>query len=155
MGEAIHEIENGNNMGLEDFFPNLSPDNHRLTSNSTNDYNCIAWAVGVSDKWWDPYPDASYFWPDGIPMDSSLETVCKVFETEGYVITDVEAVETGFEKIAVYGDKDGFTHAARQLPNGKWTSKLGDWEDIEHDTLAALEGDFYGQAVKLMKRAKR
>ena len=27
------------------------------------------------------------------------------------------------------------THAARQLPSGKWTSKLGDADDIEHNTL--------------------
>jgi hypothetical protein len=28
----------------------------------------------------------------------------------------------------------------------KWSSKLGDWEDVEHTTLEALEGDFYGKA---------
>jgi hypothetical protein len=36
---------------------------------------------------------------------------------------------------------------------GEWTSKLGNWEDIEHKTLAALEGEFYGKVVQILKRA--
>ncbi|MCI0637958.1 MAG: hypothetical protein L0Y72_23715 [Gemmataceae bacterium] len=41
------------------------------------------------------------------------------------------------------------THAARQLPTGRWSSKLGPSEDIEHD-LHALEGEIYGTiALKL------
>ena len=31
------------------------------------------------------------------------------------------------------------SRAAKQTPNGRWTSKLGDYELIEHDFLA-LEG---------------
>ena len=40
----------------------------------------------------------------------------------------------------------------RLKTDGKWTSKLGDWEDIDHDSLAAVEGVFYGKAVSFMKR---
>jgi hypothetical protein len=43
-------------------------------------------------------------------------------------------------------------HAARSLPNGAWTSKLGDDEDIEHSTLAVLEGREYGRAKVFLKR---
>jgi hypothetical protein len=42
-------------------------------------------------------------------------------------------------------------HAARQLPSGRWTSKIGVLEDIEH-SLRDLEGDEYGTATVLMKR---
>lgn len=42
----------------------------------------------------------------------------------------------------------------RQLPDGKWTSKLGALEDIEHDRLDALEGDDYGRVVAYMKRQR-
>lgn len=40
--------------------------------------------------------------------------------------------------------------------DGRWTSKLGDWEDIEHDTLFAVEdaGERYrdyGQARTFLK----
>jgi hypothetical protein len=43
-------------------------------------------------------------------------------------------------------------HAARQLGTGRWTSKLGPDEDIEHDDVDALEGDHYGVVVRIMKR---
>ena len=42
-------------------------------------------------------------------------------------------------------------HAARQLPSGRWTSKLGFLEDIEH-ALHDLEGTEYGAVVLVMKR---
>lgn len=48
---------------------------------------------------------------------------------------------------------------ARQLSDGTWTSKCGDWEDIRHLTLDALEtgGPYpldaaYGSPVGFMKR---
>lgn len=63
-----------------------------------------------------------------------------------------EELETGFEKVALFADADGFaTHAARQLNNGRWTSKLGELEDIEH-ALRDLEGVEYGTVVLVMKR---
>jgi len=43
-------------------------------------------------------------------------------------------------------------HAARQLPEGRWTSKLGELEDIEH-ALHDLTGTVYGSVVLVMKRA--
>jgi hypothetical protein len=42
-------------------------------------------------------------------------------------------------------------HAARQLASGRWTSKIGVLEDIEHD-LRDLEGDEYGKVVVVIKR---
>jgi hypothetical protein len=49
--------------------------------------------------------------------------------------------------------KDGKpTHAARQLPTGKWTSKLGSDIDIEHDYPEVLNGQDYGIASIFMKR---
>jgi hypothetical protein len=54
--------------------------------------------------------------------------------------------------IALFADKNDFPlHAARQLPSGRWTSKLGELEDIEHG-LRDLEGDAYGTVVLIMKR---
>jgi hypothetical protein len=45
-----------------------------------------------------------------------------------------------------------WTHAARQLDNGKWTSKLGQLEDIEHESLEALSGAVYGSVVQVLKK---
>ncbi len=62
-------------------------------------------------------------------------------------------MEGGVTKVAIYGDidADSWTHAARQLPNGKWTSKLGDFEDIEHDTPEGLVGSLYMNLTCIMK----
>ncbi|MCG8587287.1 MAG: hypothetical protein MI757_21490 [Pirellulales bacterium] len=45
-----------------------------------------------------------------------------------------------------------YTHAARQLPDGRWTSKLGKAEDIEHDSANDVAGGLYGEVVEFMKR---
>ena len=58
------------------------------------------------------------------------------------------------EKIALYAD--GATqapkHAAHQLPDGRWESKLGGGIDIQHDSLAELAGPIYGEVVCFLKR---
>jgi hypothetical protein len=74
------------------------------------------------------------------------------FTSLGYTVCEGEEPESGYEKIALFADGDGRpTHAARQLPNGRWSSKLGKAEDIEHG-LRDLEGTLYGEVVFLMKR---
>lgn len=50
--------------------------------------------------------------------------------------------------------KDGSpTHAARQLPNGKWSSKLGPDADISHE-ISALDGPCYGGVEVVMRRGR-
>ena len=46
------------------------------------------------------------------------------------------------------------THAARQFPGGRWTSKLGPAEDIEHE-LEELAGPLYGEVVLILRRPAR
>jgi hypothetical protein len=63
-----------------------------------------------------------------------------------------EQLEQGFEKTALFADAEGVpSHAARQLPNSRWTSKIGAMEDIEH-ALHDLDGELYGTVVRIMKR---
>ena len=56
------------------------------------------------------------------------------------------------EKVAIYAIGGRTKHMARQLPSGAWTSKLGDLEDIEHESLSALEGSDYGNVAMIMAR---
>jgi hypothetical protein len=49
------------NQGL----PRLTPDNHRPTSPAAIDYNCVAWAAGDTENWWQP----GVFWPAPTPPD--------------------------------------------------------------------------------------
>jgi hypothetical protein len=36
-------------------FPKLTAANHRITSDPSPIENCIAWAAGHSDAWWEPF----------------------------------------------------------------------------------------------------
>ena len=47
--------------------------------------------------------------------------------------------------------ESSYQHAARQLVSGKWTSKLGPDEDIEHESPDSI-AEWYGVAV-ILKRA--
>jgi len=138
---------------IEQLFPALVGTGYRITSPRDRDYNGIAWAPGDLRNWWWPGTDLEReYWPAGFPRVWTLEIFRDVFATLGYVPCDNEAVEAGYEKVALYANEQGLpTHAARQLPDGRWTSKLGRMEDIEHE-LRALEGDLYGTVVLLMKR---
>lgn len=75
-----------------------------------------------------------------------------LYQDLGYEACANSEYDDGWQKIAIFIDSIGTpTHTARQLPNGFWTSKCGDAEDIEHE-LSALEGNLYGQAVCFMRR---
>ncbi len=139
---------------LDSIFPGLARSGYQETSARNNDYNCIAWAAGESHVWWWPGLDASReYWPPGVPRERTRDAFVAAFASLGYLVCEGEEPEAGFEKIALFADADGRpTHAARQLPNGRWTSKLGKAEDIEH-ALHDLEGAVYGAMVLIMKRA--
>jgi hypothetical protein len=133
-------------------FPNLTPANHRVIGPATDTYNCIAWACGDTQKWWQPGPKT--FWPvSSDPYDTTTANLFAALAAVGFVVCPDEALESGFEKIAVYAQSLAtYTHAARLLPNGKWTSKLGDWELIEHDAPQDVAGGIYGTLFQFMKR---
>jgi hypothetical protein len=134
-------------------FPRLAGASFRVTSERDEAYNCIAWAAGVThQRWWPLENPNEAYWPEGVIRARSVEAFHAAFASLGYFPCSGDAIEPGFEKIALFADAEGLpTHAARQLANGRWTSKLGKAEDIEHE-LHDLEGDFYGTVVLLMMR---
>ena len=139
---------------LERLFPGLRGTAYRITSPPTDKYNCLAWAVGVTDAWWWPISKHGKLvhWPAGVAREETVDAVRAALGTVGFVPCDGERPEAGFEKVALFADaRRTPTHAARQLPDGRWTSKLGQADDVEHD-LRALEGDVYGTVVLVLKR---
>ena len=139
---------------LENLFPNLKQTGYAITSEEDVDYNCVAWAVGDSRKWWEPLP--GLYWPPGIMKEYTLAAYARVFEIHGYAACDNPEFEPGYDKIAIFVDEAGApSHATRQTTSGKWTSKIGELEDIEHDCLSALEGEAYGTVAQIMKRLRR
>ncbi len=138
---------------LEELFPGLAKGGYRVTSPADNNYNCIAWAASDPANWWWPGPNADEeFWPHGVPREVTRAAFQQAFVSLGYAPCAGADLESGFEKIALFADqRDRPTHAARQLPDGRWTSKLGKKEDVEH-ALSDLEGAIYGSVVLIMKR---
>jgi len=133
-------------------FPNSKQDPFLLTSPQTSHYNCIAWAFGDDTRWY--WPDSSniYFWPPNILREEKIESFIQLFKLIGYEICDNEFQEEQYIKVAIYEDQYGKpTHAARQLSNGLWTSKLGANFDVTH-TLYSMKDGAYGNATIFMRK---
>jgi len=132
-------------------FPNLLTTGYKVTSPSDRRYNCIAWAAGDSLQWW--WPILPYHWPDGVSREVTLDAFIQAYGTVGYLSCSDGSLEPGIEKVAIYAIGTDVKHAARQLPNGNWTSKLGKEVDIEH-TLEGVAGSVYGTAVHFLQRSR-
>jgi len=140
-------------------FPNLHSGNHEEKSPADKRYNCIAWAAGRNDTWWDPAvpedsddPEVDHYWPANAPRDYKLTSLVVVYESVGFVICADGSLEDGVEKIAIYADGPEYMHAARQLEDGRWTSKMGLGVDIEHDAPEDVVCPRYGNVAIFMKR---
>jgi hypothetical protein len=75
----------------------------------------------------------------------------QAFESLGYQLCEHGHLEAGFAKVAIYALDGKPAHAARQLPDGRWTSKLGRDIDIAH-SLSGLVGPAYGEVAIYVKR---
>lgn len=137
-------------------FPALQSDGFEIISPATIDYNCIAWAADDNGRWWEPDRFGLKYWPPDVPRDYNIESFISAFETLGYVRCDDGDLETGHEKIGIYENLLGeFTHVAWQMEDGRWSSKLGDGNDIIHNSVNGLYGEFYGTVNVFMKRKRR
>jgi hypothetical protein len=120
-------------------FPRLGT-NFEVLAPRTKVYNCIAWSIGVTNRW---------VWPG--PTISAFD---QLYGMHGYkrLSTNDYSVQPGVQKIVLYAHvyKNGrikCTHGARQLPDGTWTSKLGKLPLIRHKNPQALNGPSYGRPI--------
>lgn len=136
-------------------FPSLIEDDCAQTSDEDGFYNCIAHAANDKAHWWEPGNPIYNYWPEGVPRIKRLDTYEAAFGKLGYVKCESDELEDGLEKIAIFVHTDNTpSHAARQLEDGKWTSKIGQWEDISHP-LRQLEGEVYGKVKTIMARKRQ
>ena len=142
---------------IEQAFPKLRSSGYDITSPADPRYNCIAWAAERNDRWWWPnHPfDSGYYWPMAVPNDERLETFVTAFEMLGYEPCPDAPLETDFEHVAIFVKDDRVSHAARQLPDGTWTSKLGPQEDISHELDALHDNNEYGKVAQIMRRTRQ
>jgi hypothetical protein len=131
-------------------FPNSNNSNLKITSPSDDNYNCISWAYGINNcRMW---PNLSgYYWPSSVPSALNINSFIELFKQIKYEICQNGYLEDKYEKICIYEKNEIPQHAARQLPNGNWTSKLGRFQDVEHSELALSNGE-YGNISIYMKR---
>jgi hypothetical protein len=116
----------------------------------------VAWAAQRTNQWWWPFTGQkrNHYWPLA-ERNEKVECFVRVFAARGYSQCEGGSHEPEWEKVAFYVDEHGeCQHVALQLEDGSWTSKLGDFEDIRHETLRALEGGDYGHARYFMKRRR-
>jgi hypothetical protein len=131
--------------GLRDF-PRLLTNFEVLATPAPKSYNCIAWSLGITDKW---------VWPG-----TTIADFDKLNAKHGYrrLATVDLSLKAGQQKIALYATRksDGTvvcTHQALQAADGTWTSKLGELPLIKHMTADAVGGGSYGEVVAVYVRA--
>lgn len=127
--------------------------NFVLTSPSTYLYNCIAFALGVQDRWVDSAELPWHWWP---PVrkgwsESDLVAVFRYFGFEDCGTDDT--LEPNYDKVALYHNEDGWTHAARIVGNGIYHSKFGASFDGTHSNGDVLQAQ-YGSVFLIMRRHK-
>lgn len=144
-------------------FPNRRADNCWETSPRDGGYNCVGWALGLTNARLWPSRDSQ--WPDGLPRDETIEAFYTLFERFGYTPCPSGDHVAGVERLALYATgaapatDPGLavgtpTHVARQTDDGRWTSKLGLGFDVVH-SLDALVGPLYGTVVAYFGRPAR
>ncbi len=134
-----------------DEFPKAKDKPFWVTSPSSGEYNCIAWALEIQHGFFWPAASDKFYWPTHLPRKNTKSVFLKFFQQFGFEVCPDGNMEQGFQKIVLFAKKGRPTHAARQLPNGFWTSKLGGWVDVQH-TLESMEGGLYGDVLLLLKR---
>lgn len=137
----------------------LSPLDFVPTSEATPQYNCISWALGDPRVRWWPFEEtdvtaAGFYWPDVIPRTESQEAFGALFEFFGFEPCADALLEQGYEKVALYALGEAPSHAAWQIVDGRWSSKVGSaGNDGIHSTPDGV-GDAYGVVWAFYRRPR-
>lgn len=147
---------------IDRYYPELAEAGYEITSDETPIYNCIAWAMGDTTQWWEcgrdgPIDEPGFYWPEGAEHGFGLQALINAYETMGFELCQEggPVPEEGYEKVALYAENGEWRHAARQLVDGRWSSKLGELEDVCHESPADVCGEFNGELTCFMRRVVR
>ncbi len=93
--------------------------------------------------------------------DSSIASLVHAYATKGYEVCseDGRTFDPDFDKIVLYvqvwGSERRGMHAAKLMPNGMWSSKIGSLHDIEHPTPEDVIHRDYGVPEVYMRKPRR
>jgi hypothetical protein len=138
---------------FETLVPNVRlGDNSQETSGQTPLYNCIAHSVQTALVYIWPDADEEYAWPPTLPRNDSVPNFVEFYQQCGFEPCGDPSFEEGYEKIVIFQIGGRVAHAALQLENGHWTSKIGDLIDIEHIDLQVVSGGVNGAPTQAVRR---
>ena len=125
-------------------FPDLTVE---VVERFTNSFNCIAWTIGVRDRWvWNEIDTNG----DGL---SSFSEFVSFYGRHGLLPTTVESEAEvaifGFESFGKLDVKHG---AVREKGSNYWLSKMGQGGIIRHEGLNAFDTSPYGKLLLMFKR---
>lgn len=139
---------------IEKYWPALREgENFQFTSKKKRGFKCIWYAlmldIGNIDMLW--FRD--FYGLNPSTLDHSAKGYSKCFqEYFGFEECNDIEYEEGFIKVVLYEDNNrDFKHVARVLSNNLLTSKMGDYEDIQH-SIEAICGDEYGYPRLYMRK---
>lgn len=142
-------------------FPGLKDDPHFcITSEQTDRYNCIGWAMGFDCRWvsYTDDPLITYnarlryvWWPEGVEVSNRPAALIAAFEALGFEKTDNMDYEEGYDKAVLYSKDGGWTHASRIVASDKEHSKFGGSWDAYHGR-DVFAGSSYGTPYAYMRR---
>ena len=147
---------------LKQIFTGLNKDGRFIPTSKKNlDYNCIAWAMRLSDRWVDTQQTAGHWWPGEItPQSETQQGLKDAFKALKFVETTNPKPEKGYDKVALYYNPytNCWSHAARVIEEHLYHSKVGGLWDIHHSdgNVMHINNDFrtYGFVYGFMKRPK-
>lgn len=86
----------------ESDFPRLRESGYELTSDADEANNCIAWAAGDSQRWWEPIEGR--YWPEGADRLYTVQALVQAYsgDTYGQVLKFMSRV---YPQEAVPGDE--------------------------------------------------
>jgi len=138
---------------VEQDFPALIGKDYDLSDEDFNN-NCLGFALGDLNNWWEPPMGQGQYWPPGFPEDIKVGTVEAIIRVHGFTVEVGKENSPEAEAIAIYAIGDEWTHFAK-FSEGAWKSKLGEGHDASRVNLDDLTIDMYGEVVKVLSRPKQ
>src|SRR5258706_6419193 len=114
-------MRNGDLEELELIFPKLADCEWQLRSDAEKQYNCLAWAFGSTESWWESIRYHGYYWPARIPREDSVDNWVKIAELHGFELCADGEFDAGSEKLAIFVNQFGEPgHIARSAEDSGW-----------------------------------
>ena len=127
--------------------------NFHLWSPCSYYYNCIAFAMGMDDRWVDIAHLPWHWWPP-VSKGNGEQDLVEAFRYFGFESCGMDdTLDRAYDKVALYQKDNHWTHAARVVGDGVYHSKFGASFDGTHSRGDVLEKQ-YGEPFVIMRRRK-